>query len=211
MRLLTSILLETPNSPDSGDIETVDIREFLPPRVISNMTRKDETRFKVVKCVPGNHVDNDVIMRTKIDDMVHWAKQHGFDRAVVESMMTESFNANYERYDDKTIDNESVATGSKANAAVAKVFVDKVPVCKVPGRSNVGDRDDIVVKKFSKHQRDGEREARMPNVTGGGRSKKAMNTQGATRQKITHQERERQWQSEGTKNYHLQKMIQVER
>ena len=119
MRLLTSILLETPDSPDLGDIETVDIREFLPPRVISDMTRKDGTRFKVIKCVPGSCVDNNVIMRTKIDDMVHWVNQHGFDRVVVESMMTESFNANYKPYDDETIDNESVATGSKANAAVA--------------------------------------------------------------------------------------------
>ena len=49
VRLLTSILLETPDSPDSGDIETVDIRELLQPRVISYMTRKDKTRFKVIK------------------------------------------------------------------------------------------------------------------------------------------------------------------
>ena len=68
VRLLTSILLET---PDSGDIETVDLREFLPPRVILDMTRKDGTRFKILKCVPGHCVDNDVIMHTKIVDMVH--------------------------------------------------------------------------------------------------------------------------------------------
>ena len=112
-------------------------------------------------------MDNNVIMHTKIVDMVYWAKQYGFDRSVVESTMIESFNANHKHYDDKTIDNKSVATGLKANDSVAKVLVDNVGVRKVTGRSNVGDRDDIVFEKSSKHQRDGEREARMPNVTGG--------------------------------------------
>ena len=67
VRLLTSTLLET---PDSGDIETVDVREFLPPKVISDMTRKDGTRFKILRCVPGR-VNDHVQLHAKIVDMVH--------------------------------------------------------------------------------------------------------------------------------------------
>ena len=115
--------------------------------------------------------------------MVHWAKQNGFDWAVVKCMMTETFNENYEHYDDQTIDNEVVATGSKDNAAITKVLVDNVGVCKVLVRTDIGENDDIVVEKSSKHQQDGEGEARMPKIMGGGGTKKAMNTRGSNKTK----------------------------
>ena len=80
--------------------------------------------------------------------------------------MTETFSAYYERYDGKTIGNEAVATGAKDNAAIAKVLVDN-RIHKVLVRTDIGERDDIVVTKSSKHQRDGEEEATMPEITGG--------------------------------------------
>ena len=145
-----------------------------------DMTRKDGTRFKILRCVPGR-VDNHVIMHTKTVDMVHWAKQHGFDQAVVESMMTETFNANYERYDGKTIDNEAVATGAKDNAAIAKVLVDNIGAHKVLVRTNIGERDNIVVTKSSEHQWDGEGESRKPWIhRGATRQKKNTPREGAT-------------------------------
>ena len=80
--------------------------------------------------------------------------------------MTETFNAYYERYDDETIDNEAVTTSEKDNAALAKLLVDNIGIHKVLVRTDIGERDDTVVEKSSKHQQDGEGEARMPKITG---------------------------------------------
>ena len=56
--------------PDSGDMEIVDIREFLPLRVISDMNRKDGIWFKIRRIGPGC-VDDHFRLRGKIVDVVH--------------------------------------------------------------------------------------------------------------------------------------------
>ena len=45
VRLLTSSLLET---AEEGDVEMVNIKDYIPQRVISDMSRKDGTIFKVL-------------------------------------------------------------------------------------------------------------------------------------------------------------------
>ena len=156
MRLLTGTLLEM---PDSGDIETVDIREFLPQRVISDTTRKDGTRFKILRCGPDRVVNNHVRLRSKIVDLVHWANKEEMDRSVVECMMDETMNT---YYDSRTLGNEGVTTGTEDNAAIAKVVVENISVNKIV-RTNIGGRDNIIVRKSSENQQ------------GGGGSKKGDN------------------------------------
>jgi len=109
VRLLTSVLIET---PDSGDMEIVDIREFLPPRVISDMTRINGTRFKIQRIGPGR-VDNYFRLREKIVNVVHWAKGLEMDREVVECMVNETLDKHYEG---ETIERGGGAAGTEDNA-----------------------------------------------------------------------------------------------
>ena len=93
VRLPTSSLLEM---TDTGDIETVDIKEFLPQRVISYMSRNDGTMFKIMRCGLGRVVDNQVRLRRKINDLVNWKNERKMDRSVVECMVNETLNAYYD-------------------------------------------------------------------------------------------------------------------
>ena len=135
VRLLTSVLIET---PISADIEIVDIRDFLPPRVISDMTRKDGTRFRIQRIVP-ERVDNHSRLRQKIDDVVHWAKEIKMDRGVVESMLSETLDAHYEG---ETVESGGGVASTEDNATSVNVLVNNNSVHKVVAtiidKNNIG-------------------------------------------------------------------------
>ena len=114
VRLLTSSLLET---AEEGDVETVNIKDYLPQRVISDMSRKDGTIFKVLRYGSDVLVNDQVRLSSKMDDLVYWAKERKMDRSSVEMAMTKTLDKSYGEdasdMDDNemgTLDNPSVAT-----------------------------------------------------------------------------------------------------
>ena len=114
MRLPTSILLET---PAMKDMETVDIKEFLPKRVKDDMTRKDGTVFRIMRYTP-TMVDDTIRLSSRVDDLMRWAKDGDLEGAMVRSVINKSFDKYYnnktpgkeKKDEDDSIDNEELAT-----------------------------------------------------------------------------------------------------
>ena len=147
VRLLTSVLIET---PDSGDMEIVDIREFLPPRVISDMTRINSTRFKIQRIGPGR-VDNHLRLREKIVDVVQWAKGLEMDGEVMKCMMNETVD---EHYEGEAIEMGGGTASTEDNATTLNELVDTNSVHKVVP-TNV-DKDDSSIVTETTQRRGGE-------------------------------------------------------
>ena len=91
-RLLTGSLLE--KSEDGQITEVVDIKDYLPEEVLKNMTRKDKTRFKVLRYASGVLNENEMLVR-KIEEMVHWSKEKGIAQSMVWHRVRCSLERNY--------------------------------------------------------------------------------------------------------------------
>ena len=104
-RLLTGSLLE--KSEDGQITEVVDIKDYLPEEVLKNMTRKDKTRFKVLRYASGVLNEEDMLHR-KIEEMVHWSKEKGIAQSMVWHRVRCSLERNYNTTlcTDKTTANE---------------------------------------------------------------------------------------------------------
>ena len=147
VRLLTSVLIEM---PDSGDMEIVDIRVFLLPRVISDMTRINGTRFKIQRIGPGR-VDNHLRLREKIVDVVQWAKGLEMDGEVMKCMMNETVDKHYEG---EAIEMGGGAAGTENDATTLNELVDNNSVHKVVPTKV--DKDDSSIVTETTQRRGGE-------------------------------------------------------
>ena len=114
VKLLTSTLLET---PATKDMETVDIKEFLPKEVKDDMTRKDGTVFRIMRYTP-TMVDDTIRLSSRVDDLMRWAKDGDLEGAMVRSVFNKSLDKYFnnktpgkEKEDeDNSMDNEEFAT-----------------------------------------------------------------------------------------------------
>ena len=114
VKLLTSTLLET---PATKDMETVDIKEFLPKEVKDDMTRKDGTVFRIMRYTP-TMVDDTIRLSSRVDDLMRWAKDGDLEGAMVRSVFNKSLDKYFnnktpgkEKEDeDDSVDNEEFAT-----------------------------------------------------------------------------------------------------
>ena len=87
-RLMTSMIIGT---NQSDNMERVDIQDYLPSRVMTDMCRKDKTVFNVMKCGTGVGNTHDILSR-KVGELVHWAQQAKLERQVVEKLLKERFD-----------------------------------------------------------------------------------------------------------------------
>jgi hypothetical protein len=87
-RLMTSMIIGT---NESDNMERVDIQDYLPSRVMTDMCRKDRTVFNVMKCGTGVGNTHDILSR-KVGELVHWAQQAKLERQVVEKLLKERFD-----------------------------------------------------------------------------------------------------------------------
>ena len=119
-----------------GDIEVVDIKDFLPQCIINDMTRKDGTRFKVRFCHP-EEIDINTRLKQKVDELLRWACGQRIDNALVLETVTSGLkkgivltNKNGEEGNaDDTCAEEDVGNGTLESPAVA--------VCVVEGENDM--------------------------------------------------------------------------
>ena len=176
VRLLTSVLIET---PDSMDMEIVDIREFLPPRVISDMTRKDGTRFRIQRIGPGR-VDDHLRVRQRIYDVVHWAKGIEMDRGVVQSMVSDALDANYEG---ETVESGGGVATTEENATRVNDLVDINSVHKV-GQTGIDKDDGGVVTETPECRQGGRKKKAITKSTNNNKNKRREGSTMAPRRKV---------------------------
>ena len=70
MKLLTSKLIASNNTEHMC---VIDLQDYLPPKVIKEISRKDGTKFKYVKFNTGN-ITKESVLRQRVGELVHWAK-----------------------------------------------------------------------------------------------------------------------------------------
>ena len=89
--LMSSVIHEDDEDLVSGKMEVVDIKSYLPRRVLSDMTRKDGTFFQV-RHLNAYDVDVTTRMNAKVDEIVHWAREQSIDEASLQSSISECFS-----------------------------------------------------------------------------------------------------------------------
>ena len=70
VKLLTSELIANKSTENTF---VVDLRDYLPQKVIREMSRKDGTKFKYVKFETEN-ITKETVLRQRVGELVHWAR-----------------------------------------------------------------------------------------------------------------------------------------
>ena len=110
-----TIRAKSPAVTEEGSLyEVVDIGEYLPQRVKTDIQRVDGTEF-VINRVTGQAMDNQERLRLKIHGLFKWARAHGFDKTAV---LQEAENAGEEDGSDTfdtPVKKATEATGGREN------------------------------------------------------------------------------------------------
>jgi len=72
-------------------MSVVDLRDYLPPKVIKEMSRKDRTKLKYVKFNAGT-ITKGSVLQQKVGELVHWARDRDIGEDEVKSVITSKFD-----------------------------------------------------------------------------------------------------------------------
>jgi len=150
VKLLTSELIRNKSKENTS---VIDLRDYLPLKVIKEMSRKDGTKFKYVTFNAGTNTKESVLGQ-KVGELVHWAKDHDIGEEEVKLVVTSKFadfDMNVGTRDDleSESDDDPVATvvepaitGAKARdmhppKQMANQITDQSKIPKMAPRRNV--------------------------------------------------------------------------
>jgi len=127
VKLLTSELIRNNNIENTS---VVDLRDYLSPKVINEMSRKDGTKFKYVKFNAGT-ITKGSVLQQKVGELVHWARDRDIGEDEVKSVITSKFaeldvNVATKDNDESESDDNPVATIVQPSIAGAEAR-DKQP------------------------------------------------------------------------------------
>ena len=150
VKLLTSELIRNKSKENTS---VIDLRDYLPLKVIKEMSRKDGTKFKYVTFNAGT-ITKESVLGQKVGELVHWAKDHDIGEEEVKLVVTSKFadfDMNVGTRDDleSESDDDPVATvvqpaitGAKARdmhppKQMANQITDQSKIPKMAPRRNV--------------------------------------------------------------------------
>jgi len=134
--------LELIRNNNTENTSVIDLQDYLPPKVIKEMSRKDGTQFKYVKFNAGT-ITKGSVLQQKVGELVHWARDRDIGEDEVKSVITSKFakvdvNVATKDNDESDSRDDPVATIVQPSIAGAKVR-DKQPA-KRGARPITGDK-----------------------------------------------------------------------
>ena len=87
VKLLTSELIRNKHTENTS---VVDLRDYLPQKVIKEMSRKDGTKFKYVTFNAGT-IKKESVLHQKVGELVHWSKDHHIREEEVKLVVASKF------------------------------------------------------------------------------------------------------------------------